>query len=438
MEIRRPGDRLILFSRFPIPGRAKTRLIPVLGPGQAAALQREMTAHTVRAARCLSAMTGASLEVRCDGATASQMQKWLGAGLHYQSQGAGDLGQRMERAFGDAFAAGAERVVVIGSDSPDLDARVLREAFASLDEADLVLGPARDGGYYLMGLRRLVPELFRGVAWGTHQVLAQTMALAGSLGLRHDVLEELDDVDRPEDLPVWERTRRRASALAVILPALNEAEQLRATMPVVMAGLPDEVVVVDGGSADETVDVARSFGATVVESARGRGRQMNVGARASAAGQLLFLHADTVPPAGYRRIVNEILNRPEVSAGAFGFSIREPLRGRSLVQGLVSARCLLLRMPFGDQGLFVRRELFEAIGGYADWPLLEDVEVLGRLKRHGRMRIATEAAATSGRRWLSRGVWSTLWLNTRILCGYYAGVPVERLARLYRSMKNPG
>jgi uncharacterized protein len=433
MDLRRPTDRLILFSRYPVSGCAKTRLIPCLGDEQAAVLQREMSAHTVRTARCLSAMTGTRIEVRFDGATRSQMRKWLGKGLAYGAQGEGDLGQRLERAFREAFAGGAGRVVVIGCDSPDLDARGLVEAFAALDEADLVMGPARDGGYYLIGLRRPAPELCRNIDWGTDQVRAQTLRAASRLGLRHSLLPELDDVDRPEDLPVWEEARRRASTLAVVIPTLNEAGMLEATLASVLAGGPDEVIIVDGGSTDRTLEVARSAGANVIQTSRGRGRQMNAGAKAASAAQLLFLHADTLPPTGYGAIVGKILGRPDVAAGAFSFSIREPIPHRWLVERTVAARCRFLGSPFGDQGLFARRDLFEAVGGFADWPLLEDVEILARLKPHGRVVIAPDAASTSGRRWLSRGVWSTFWLNARIMYGYYAGAPVERLARGYHS-----
>jgi rSAM/selenodomain-associated transferase 2/rSAM/selenodomain-associated transferase 1 len=427
------GDRLILFSRYPLPGRAKTRLIPLLGAEGAAALQRAMTAHAVRTAHGVTARSGARVEVRYDGATLSRMRQWLGKGLRFQAQGEGDLGERMARAFRDAFAGGDRRVVVIGCDSPELDAPLLNRAFSDLDRTDLVIGPARDGGYYLIGLKAPVGELWRDIAWGSERVLSQTLKVAGRIGLRHSLLPELEDVDRPEDLRVWERARQRASTLAVIIPALNEAEILKTTLLAVLEGQPEEVIVADGGSADRTVEVARTLGVAVVQSSRGRGCQMNAGARMASAAQLLFLHADTLPPLGFREVVGATLARPDVAAGAFAFEIREPMRHRRTVERLVAARCRWLGNPFGDQGLFVRRDLFEALGGFVDWPLLEDVEIQRRLKRHGRLSIAREAAATSGRRWQARGVWPTLWLNLRIMVGYYLGVSVERLARLYRA-----
>ncbi len=427
------ADRLFLFSRYPWPGRTKTRLIPRLGAEGAAALQRAMTAHTVRTAHGVAARSGTCVEVRYDGATPSRMRQWLGKGLCFRAQGEGDLGQRIERAFRDAFAGGDRRVVVIGCDSPELDTPLLNGAFRALDQTDLVIGPARDGGYYLIGLKAPAAQLWRDIAWGSERVLAQTLKAAGQMGLRHSLLPELEDVDRPEDLGVWERARQRASTLAVIIPTLNEAETLKTTLPAVLEGQPDEVIVVDGGSVDGTIEVARKLGVKVVQSSLGRGCQLNAGAKIAAAAQLLFLHADTLPPPGYREVVGQTLARPDVAAGAFAFAIREKMRQRRTVERLVAARCRWLGNPFGDQGLFVRRDLFEALGGFVDWPLLEDVEIQRRLKRHGLLAITREAAATSGRRWQARGVWSTLWLNQRIMLGYYLGVSVERLARLYRA-----
>ncbi len=433
MESGPSRDLLIVFTRYPQPGRAKTRLIPVLGAEQAAALQRKMTEHIIGVARCLAARNQVRIEIRFDGASESKMRHWLGPGLQFRPQGEGDLGDRIARGFDAAFSTGCRRVVVIGTDSPELDASLLAEGFAALEGADLVLGPARDGGYYLMGLNRPAPELFRGIAWGTEHVLSATLASAVRLGLRHTLLSPLDDVDRPTDLPVWERVRRRASTLAVIVPTLNEAAHLTATLKRVLEEGPEQVIVADGGSGDGTVELAQAAGVQVISAPRGRGRQLNAGAKVAAAATLLFLHADTLPPAGYRELVGRTLADPKIVAGAFTFSIREPMRHRRLVEWLVAVRCRIRQSPYGDQGLFVRRDLFEAVGGYPDWPLLEDVEILRRLRPHGRLAIAPAAASTSGRRWLARGVWSTLWLNQRILLGYHRGVPVEELARKYTS-----
>ncbi|MEA5504223.1 TIGR04282 family arsenosugar biosynthesis glycosyltransferase [Halotia wernerae UHCC 0503] len=196
-------QHLIIFTRYPEPGKTKTRLIPALGTVGAANLQREMTEHTISQVRELQTATCISLEVRFSGGNLPLMQNWLGLDLFYQSQGEGDLGSRMARSLFDAFESGREQVIIIGTDCPEVNSQILTEAFEQLHTCDLVLGPAIDGGYYLIGLRRLIPELFVNIDWGTSQVLQQTVDIAEELNISLVYLPPLADVDFPEDLPIW-------------------------------------------------------------------------------------------------------------------------------------------------------------------------------------------------------------------------------------------
>ena len=198
-------ELLIVFTRYPEPGRAKTRLIPALGALRAATVHRQMTEHTLLQVRKLHSTRSISIAVHFDGSGDRQMQDWLGADLGYQSQSSGDLGGRMARSFDDAFQAGIERVSIIGTDCPELDAELMGRAFDELLTHDLVLGPAIDGGYYLIGLRYFIPELFVDISWSTDRVLVQTVAIADKLNLSVGYLPILADVDRPEDLPIWEQ-----------------------------------------------------------------------------------------------------------------------------------------------------------------------------------------------------------------------------------------
>jgi hypothetical protein len=195
-----PKERLIIFTRYPEPGKTKTRMIPALGAEGAAQLQRRMTEATLAQAQKLQASRPLTVEVHFAGGNQPLMQAWLGAAVTCCPQGEGDLGQRMASAFQASFAAGMTGVVTIGIDCPDLDAELLAEAFEKLKTFDVVLGPARDGGYYLIGLRRLVPELFAGLDWGTSKVRQQTVDIAENIGLAIAFLPWLDDIDRPEDL----------------------------------------------------------------------------------------------------------------------------------------------------------------------------------------------------------------------------------------------
>jgi uncharacterized protein len=191
------SDRLILFSRYPIAGQAKTRLIPALGATGAAQLQRQMTEWTFAMAMACAV----SVQICFCGGTIAQMRQWLGDGPDYQPQGDGDLGERMARAVESALAQGYQRVVIIGTDCPAIDQNLVREAFDRLHQNDLVLGAAADGGYYLIGLRRWVPEIFQAIPWSSELVLTKTLAIADTLAIPYDVLKVLPDIDRPEDLP---------------------------------------------------------------------------------------------------------------------------------------------------------------------------------------------------------------------------------------------
>jgi uncharacterized protein len=193
---------LIIFTRYPTPGKVKTRLIPAVGAAAAASLHRQMTERTLHQARALQARIPVAISVHFDGSDCQQMAHWLGADLVYQSQGEGDLGMRMDRSISSAHQQGAERVLLIGTDCPQLTADILARAFTELLTRDLVLGGALDGGYYLIGMRQPQPELFVGVEWGTERVLAQTIAIANRLNLAIGYVPTLADIDRPEDLSI--------------------------------------------------------------------------------------------------------------------------------------------------------------------------------------------------------------------------------------------
>ena len=199
------NSTLIIFTRYPEPGKTKTRMIPALGAKGAAELQRQMSEHTLKNATEWQKSSGGNIAIYFAGGNVSLMSNWLGKDLTYYPQVTGDLGDRMKSAFNQAFDNGATRVVIIGIDCPDINLTLLNQAFSSLAKQDLVLGKAEDGGYYLIGLNYLIPKLFQNINWGTSQVLAQTQNIANSLNLNTAYLPMLRDVDRPEDLFIWQK-----------------------------------------------------------------------------------------------------------------------------------------------------------------------------------------------------------------------------------------
>jgi uncharacterized protein len=193
-------EQLIIFTRYPEPGKAKTRLIPVLGTEGAANLHRLMAEWTIANAISLQKKRQLSVAIYYTGSSQQVMQDWFGTDLIYHQQLDGDLGTKMSASFQTSFDLGIDKVVIIGTDCPKLKAEVIAKAFDELSGQDLVLGPAKDGGYYLIGLRRTIPELFNEIKWGTNTVFADTLAIAENLDLNIAVLPILADIDRPEDL----------------------------------------------------------------------------------------------------------------------------------------------------------------------------------------------------------------------------------------------
>ncbi len=427
-------DRLIIFGRYPSPGSTKTRLIPALGPLGAANLQRCLTEKILIAARTFAARHEIAIECCFEGGNPQKIRRWLGPVPRVTFQDGGDLGRRMRGAIFNAFHEGCGRVVLVGTDIPDLNPQVLAEAFEALPAHDAVVGPSADGGYWLMGLKRPV-DLFRNIDWGSPQVFARTMAQVRRKGLTFKTLESLSDLDSPEDLKNWKGMESLPEVyLSVVIPTLNEEDHIRKSV-LSAVNRDAEVIVADGGSTDGTVSLAKSAGARVVQNLLGRAQQQNRGAAAARGENLLFLHGDTLLPKDYLREVFEILMGKETVLGAFRFKtdFHHPFMG--FVEWMTHLRSRYLQLPYGDQALFMKKATFEKAGGFPAVPIGEDLFLVRQLvkRQNARVTMTKGAAVTSGRRWKRRGPFKTTWINQLMLFGMALGVSRKTLSRLYRS-----
>jgi uncharacterized protein len=192
-------DKLIIFTRYPVPGITKTRLIKDIGADRAADVHRKLTQNIVNQTRKLQAGKGFSCEVCYTGGMKEEMEAWLGNDLTYTEQVQGDLGAKMYSSITGAINAGSRKVVLIGTDIPEPVTGYIEKAFSALDEKDMILGPTIDGGYWLVGMKNPV-NIFDGVHWGTEAVLSQTVELIKQQGLTLFLLPEINDIDTVDDL----------------------------------------------------------------------------------------------------------------------------------------------------------------------------------------------------------------------------------------------
>lgn len=419
------SNRTIVFSRLPQAGNTKTRMIPALGPQGAADLQKQMTRRTLATIARTASLVACETQIRYTGGTREQMAEVFGNGLQYVPQGEGDLGARLQTAFAAAFDDRMNRVLCVGSDCPSLTHELLAQAYEQLTENDLVIGPALDGGYYLIGIKRNHPKLFTNIDWGTASVLAQTLAQAESLGLRVHQLAKLSDVDEPADLEHWHRINAGENPeskpwLSIIIPTLNEERSIAGAIQSAQQHPGIEIIVADGGSIDATTQLAQEHGAKVIQCEPGRSSQLARGAEEAKGDVLLFLHADTRLPFGYAKEISRSLSKTGVIAGAFRLAfdrVSTPLR---LVEWGANMRSTWRQMPYGDQTIYLRQSTYQHVGGFRTLDVMEDFDLIWRLRKLGKIRISRLPAVTSARKYTSMGTWRTVlmhqWMIWSWLC----------------------
>jgi len=434
----------------------KTRLIPRLGSSGAAELAAAFLQDTWASLSSLPWVKTvlASTEKKLSPALPGAAEIWL--------QGHGDLGARLANIFQRALRH-HPYAIAIGGDSPGLPPVFLEQARDALTRMDAVIGPCEDGGFYLLGLRSCPQDFLSGISWSAATTCEETIARLQTAGLTVHILESWFDVDTAEDLEKLDsllsanqiqaprtkdflaahdvaREAPQSLACSVIIPALNEREHL----PQTLAALENqegihEVIVADGGSTDGTREwlMAQKF-ARMVDAPNGKGNQLNAGAHAASGNALLFLHADCqLPPDGCRRIASA-LQSSSVAGGCFEvrFTADQP-RSLKMVAAGINFRSRLTQAATGDQGIFVRRRVFEKVGGCPDWPLFEDVELVRRFKKEGEFSVLRSHLLVSPRRHLARGVFRTVLLIYGLRVAFWLGVSPFTLKKWFDDSRPP-
>lgn len=219
--------------------------------------------------------------------------------------------------------------------------------------------------------------------------------------------------------------------ISIIIPTLNEEENLKAVLIPIANRSDCETIVVDGGSSDNTVQIAQAANIKTYLSRPSRATQMNIGAREAKGDVFLFLHADTILPDDFADHIKTVLGGNGIVAGAFELAIDHPGTGCRVVEKTANARSRFLQLPYGDQAIFISKQNFTRYGGFDEVVFLEDVVFVRHLQKYGKIAVANAKVMTSGRRWKQVGVLKTTFLNQLIIVGYLLGFPIPFLKKLY-------
>ncbi len=419
----RVADRVVIMCREPSPGSTKTRLNPRLGAHGAAQLAAQLLRRTIETIDRSSHQRPFDIELCVTGAWENGMLRHMARHRTCTDQGDGDLGARMQRVLVRAWDRGFTKTVIVGSDCPTLSEGDLHDTLDALNDSDVVLGPASDGGYYLVGVRNGVVPFFEGTPWSTSNVFRYTSNRLRSLNTSLHTLTTRDDIDVGEDLPNLLGTPHDATPeLSIVIPTLNEQDHIAAALASTASNERVERIVVDAKSTDRTPEIAASMGARVLLCEPSRGLQLNTGAEAARSNTLLFLHADSRLPHGYVQHVMNTLAIPNTSTGAFRFALDAPGRGLRVIESGANIRSRLLKRPYGDQALFMHKETFQSAGGFPLTGAMEDFKLLRQLRPFGRIRIANAAVITSARKWIEHGALRTTFRHQCALWKHYLGI----------------
>lgn len=523
------NDRaLIIFTREPEPGRTKTRLMPYLSPEDCAELHCCMIRDIASQAAQLNADVIVSYTCSAHASESADVPPFLqevfggrkqitktgkngikkGIGIkravrniaeknrnhvraEFIKQSGDDLGSRMENAFAEAFAKCYKKVILIGTDIPELEAESIDAAFAMLDVSDVVLGPTEDGGYYLIGMKALHHEAFDVKLYGVSSVYEETAASIRAAGLSVSMVDSYADIDTPQDVSGYRHRMREDSRLrhfgscipardfvpfrgrirerlpvntftgrflsekakiSVIIPVYNEAAEIGAMLDQLRPYLDEcEIIFVDGGSTDGTAEMIcgnaedacaadtcrqEADGFTLIKTEKGRGRQLNAGALASSGDILFFLHCDSILPDEFLREIRRVMSRCEW--GCFG--VKFPSKNFFMLTNRIISnhRAVCRSLPFGDQGIFIDRSLFFEAGMFPEQPVMEDYEFSLRIRRYMPAPGLTRRRIVSSSRRYGKGTLSILktelcMFQLRYL--YRKGVSAEKLQRYYRDIR---
>jgi len=424
-----PKNALIYFIKAPLLGKVKTRLAKSIGDEMACMVYEQC----VKKLLANKPQNGDIFIAYDQGDTQCELPPYLeNYSLFLQSKG--DLGHKMYEAFAHVFSLGYTQAMLVGSDIPEINEHILEEAFFLLHSSDAVLSPTFDGGYYLIGFHAntLKKEAFEEMAYSTSSVFKETKKRLFPLHVKHG--KRLRDIDTLEDIKACApHMLPKLPHISVIIPVYHEDETLLRTIETLRQNAMHndfEMIIIDT-LALTTINRLHVKDIRTGSAPQRRASQMNEGARMAQGDILVFLHADTLLPNAWDARIEEALHVKK--AGAFSLGIDDMHCALRFIETMANIRTKLTHIPYGDQAHFFQASFFKAIGGYAKIPLMEDVEMMKRIKKQGEtIALLNEKVLTSSRRWHKEGIFYTTLRNRVLSFLYWVGVKPKHLKNYYR------
>jgi rSAM/selenodomain-associated transferase 2/rSAM/selenodomain-associated transferase 1 len=426
---------ILIFMKYPEAGRVKTRLSKIIGSEKACNIYQKLVRRTLG---MVSDFKYAHTEIDLflfysPPESETQLRKAYPGPWKFIPQMSGHLGEKMDNAINHVFTKGYEHAVLIGTDIADIMTSDIVDAFQALNENRAVLGPAQDGGFYLIGSSSPIKEVFNFPDWSTPSVFERTLHCFHASAHKVRTLCIRHDIDEKKDLIYFNSNPLFQDHISIIIPYLNETKKLASLVDCLEAQLwpGDEIVLVKGNGSPELSAKNITPHTRLIFATKGRGNQLNQGVGVARRSILWFLHIDTAPPPNFGYHIRKLMLTRDMVLGCFELKFQTSSIFLDFIYKWANFRTKYLNLPYGDQGLFCTRGIFDKAGGFKKQFLMEDVDFVRNCIKMGKLLVVPQPIHSSPQRYVRKGTVRASLQNHFLILLYFLGVSDERLYKFY-------